>query len=462
MDFRIDRWSKDKSIKSRSQKEDILSRLSTMQLIFMYAFHNRLQSSYSTDEINDFNIFFNGGTHQLTTAFGEMYKVFSKLIGNPKSLLYVAGNPLFKISDSSLKLNYFHIFNPEKLVCVVVQEISQQLPRKFIEKKEFYDIFKYSGRFYNDHEEIPIKNIEKALSWKKTIKKPFGKKTTKKYSRLASLLTPEFFDHLIGDIIGYYFLYLKNKRLYEYWCWGYFSSTSMNYFINNNKKKISQKWFENFLLRQLLVLSYAEGKFHLDTYKLELSIELEQCFDLYGENVKGFLKKVIFTNKELDMWLQDIVGFTDELFKETFGTTVDDYFSIAKVRIDTIVNKMDSGKPIFYQSYFDDLDTNNRGEINILQHTQNLLYAYLLLVKELAKNYQNPQKAIMKTSTGFKDGGILFSPSGGVYATTLELRRKLFLYRNLLHMSLWDIAVKEKSNFIKSQMNANSKEAKNQ
>ena len=113
--------------------EDFQIKIDRIVHSFFYAYYNRIHSSYLTGEIYDFNIFFDGGIHQLLTSFAGLHRTISKYFGNENNFLYVEGDPEFSTSGWALRLKFFHLFNPEKLASVIFQEVLSQAHLKFEE-----------------------------------------------------------------------------------------------------------------------------------------------------------------------------------------------------------------------------------------------------------------------------------------------------------------------------------------
>lgn len=89
---------------------------------FERAYRNRFYNSYRMGDVTDFNLDFKGGIQQLLTSFDAAYKAICSLLGRPESFVYVAGSPGVYSTRYEVRLNYYHVFQPEIFGCIANHE----------------------------------------------------------------------------------------------------------------------------------------------------------------------------------------------------------------------------------------------------------------------------------------------------------------------------------------------------
>lgn len=406
---------------------------------YMYAFHNRFHSSYITEDMDEFSVFFDGGIHQLITAFGGLYKVITEKFGNPQSLIYLEGDPIFSTSNWALRVNYFHVFHPEKLFAVILQEVGQQTPGRF---EPDCPLFHYHS--FSKGKNAASKNIEnEIIEALPILNEP-------DYAFLKELITPAFFEHLFADMLGYNLMYLRDFDLYEYWCWGYFCSTPINYYKNQNKYLVREIQFNRFLLRQLVTL-YFYDKEKFESYSLSFSSYVD---DEYAKKSKIFKKFIVkFLSVES---VQDMLSGWDDFIEDEFNTifspdlTIDKYrkSETFNERIECIYKNLDVGSVVEIGENEDDF-----------VFIQGLIYAYLTKIKETSCTPQESNHVLFREGEPIGEKfepkinpsdtvKVLFDPIGGVFIKDAKTRRLIYKYRSVAHMSLWDISVKNRNKYI--------------
>lgn len=197
---------------------DISELLDNMVDQFEKAHKNRFQQSYVMSEITDFNIEFNGGIHQLISAFDGAYKAIAEPLEDDNiSFAYVTGFSSVNSQRTSVRLNYFHLFQPETFVAVATHEASN---------------------FMLQRTDLPHNEQFRKL---------------KQYSQYRDQLGTDFesmASYFLVDTITYYYAYNQDSDLYYYWHWNYFMQGSTNY---RKDGQINEENFQVYLTRMILL-----------------------------------------------------------------------------------------------------------------------------------------------------------------------------------------------------------------
>ena len=113
------------SLQKTSSVAEITDDLNNISSIFETSYKNRFGQSYIMNEITDYNIDFNGGIQQLLQAYDSAYKSLTSILGEKgigRSIAYVAGYSNIESDQLSVRLNYFHLYQPEFFAAAAAHE----------------------------------------------------------------------------------------------------------------------------------------------------------------------------------------------------------------------------------------------------------------------------------------------------------------------------------------------------
>ena len=192
--------------------------------LFEFGYKNRFGQSYIMSEITDYDIEFNGGIQQLITAYDGAYKSLANLLDEDeygKSIVYAAGYPSIRSHILGVRVNYYHLYQPEFFAAAAVHEAANfYQERRFLRPEDF----KFSRGFDDEPEmyqgESPSFEERSALRYFTT------------------------------DLASYYLAYLQDFNLYFYWHWCTFFQEAYAY---NRDGTVNRDQFNRFFARMYLI-----------------------------------------------------------------------------------------------------------------------------------------------------------------------------------------------------------------
>ena len=404
----------------------IIKKLNSFCESFISAYQNRFHNSYRMGDITDFNVEFKGGIHQLVTSFNSAYLAISSKVGNESSYAYVSGNPGVNSEEYAIRLNYFHIYQPEIFLSTVTHEAANYI----LENKNLLGA-----------------EIEEAINTVKTI---YSQEMNAPDNFLIEYFDKEFLRYQLIDSLALYLTYNRDESLFSYWYWGYFLQLPSSY---KGIRTIDEDEFVGFLLRMFSILfinqkDYSEGR--LPEFKLR---NLKPLWDYWHPVAQKFIDK-LFATPEVEPVINRIRKHVKRLYTDSFQnlSVNPDASGAEKIRaIEEGIRK--KAKEFQHKIKDKEICLYKEKELDKFQFTQILAYAYLDLIhKDFGKGFSDLPRSnlgsVKRISSKYAD--ILFDPAGGIFTHDPEVRRKYLLYRSVLTMSLWDMGMKEKKGqFIK-------------
>jgi len=431
-------------ISNEERLSNIHSKLDKVLHSFNYAYNNRIHNSYITGELYELNVFFNGGIQQLVSSISGIHRIISKYLGNENNFVFVEGDPGFSTSGWALRLDYFHLFIPEKLAAVLFQEVLHQAHQKYA--KQYPSIFMFHGQVH------PNGNERVNLFLAQNIK---SKKEIVKYKEYLSYISSDLFEHFFSDIIAFKIFYMNNFDLFKYWSLGYYFTNSYIYKVEELEFIIKRNYLIPILIRQLIVAKYCSPISYND-YSLGLTKE----FDGVMVEDLGLIKELIdkfLCNGDIDTWFKRVLKFSDVLSKMMYNEKIDDYIKSSEPEIQNFIKLLSSGKVISF-----DIDKLEQLPNFDIIHVQRLLFSYISLVKKLACSDGKESLLFRKFVKDRKSDNcnykikpdmakILFDTNGGIFISDYNLRREILRIRTTFSYSIWDFSQKMKGNYIKYQ-----------
>lgn len=423
--------------------------LEVFTAVFEQAYRNRFHQSYRMNELTDFTIEYKGGIHQLVTCFDSAFKAICSQLGNPHSFAYISGDSCVFTTSSCVRLNYFHIFQPEIFVAVAIHEAANFLPfdrldptdEKFKELREIFSESKTDrsekynlkkGKLFwekeDENKDIPLqkKEITELLDLEKELK---------------DFLTFKYFRYVLVDLISFYFTYNQDVQLFSYWYWNVFMQTPDSF---ESLNQVDEDQFIGFLLRYLTVLKLSERQHEVDL-SLPPNRKIEKYWKKWAEASLKLLDKLFKVPDVLGKF-NSMIDLLHELFENVFKDIKDTPDVVEKIkkarkRVLTLSGKilksLEDGKVFPFDI----------GDLDSFQFTQAVFYAYLRLIKGeggkknsilIRDNEGNPR------IDPENDSAILFDSSGGIFTHDPLTRRQYYKFRAALTMTLWDMGMREK------------------
>ncbi len=402
-----------------------------------YSYNNRILGSYANGDQYDNYMFLTIGSHALVSAFDSLYKCISRILGNPWSFTYAEGDHEFTTSDYALRINYFHMFNPELLSAVVFQEVCNQCRSKFIDSHPNLFHFHRERDWENSSEKIDPYLHAQGLNSVALINE---------YREILELMRNELFEHIFADIVGYTLFYQGDSKLYLYWSWGFFSTDPKHYHLTTTgQSEIRSDRFLDYLLRQLIVLKLVDPDYY-ESYQIGFDSSMNDLEEQFVSKTKYFIDN-FFNKGDLKDWLLLVKRFGKEQFKTIYANVNKEIPATDAMRQSFL-----NGEVVIFNSRYNACES--------FVFTRNLLYSYLDSVFEVSS--PDVRKNILERNQyGNLDhrnySKLLFDPLGGTYIIDAGLRRELYKMRSSFHMSLVDMSLKDKGKCIQEYINQNPK-----
>jgi len=489
------------SVKSTQYRQDqkwtvlkITEYLNSFIKEFSVANQNRFGQTYVMDDISDYNIFFSGGIQQLLVAYDNCYKTLTHYFGDKEKISFttVEGETDIVSSYFRVRLNYFHLFQPEMFALVAVHEAAND----------------YFDRLGSEGFNKLFKGFHKWIDYKTSIKS----------------IPDSIKEYSIKDILTFVVGFHANDDLFFYWFWGNFLQNPFYYeFCPNEKKYILnedaffERWFRYYTIAEIekkaslritgyerfneVNLIYEYWKEHADSRlafpdngeewktkefvrellgsKVSLNIEKlkEELNEAFTEEFEKLLKNLKITDLRsfftffLDYykWLNLISIFQQSIYDSSnagkasiytslwFKVTkslelhfkkiikkgeiinLQDFEKIDKSKLETIINSHNTALSLEEKSALKDLKPIKDFDQTFILIC--ILNAYLKLIKEINPSKINLLK-IDEEGNIDKEGHenlYYFNPTGGGVILGFEERRKYLKYRVSFIQTLWHL-----------------------
>ncbi len=366
---------------------DTIRRLQKLTDYFVEAHSNRYFNSHRFKELSDFRADWVGGIQQLVSAYDSAYKALCYPFGEkdkPISFAYVSGEPGVESSEQSIRLNYFHIFQPAIFLSIAGHEavnffmsdlVHAQLnfEGKFLFDDESYDHTK--SPIFADYRHIDLKKLVVFLTaidyelpphvrsfYKDTTVKKIVCKNSKvtktdlhgdvvglkeKFQSVhngvfCEHMRPEVWRYLIIDLISLYFNFNRDTKLFAFWHWQQ-AMQDYRFYENNEEPNINS--FMIWFLRINIVCEWADKGFMDKNPTTPLRI-IERLHDYYYPEGKKFILELLSLApiKEWFEYFEKLAkrvvlvanDLSNEGIKEEVGSNGDIEYSIDEVNQDEL------------------------------------------------------------------------------------------------------------------------------
>jgi len=406
---------------------------------FERAYRNRFYNSYRMGDITDFNLDFKGGIQQLLSSFDAAYKAICSVLGRKESFAYVAGSPGVYSTRHEVRLNYYHVFQPEIFGSIVNHEAANFYLTRF--SPIDVPAFAREGSLI-DAQLLPDQYETDGSVLRRT--ESLKKRASEEQSPLLFFVTKRLLNCVFVDLLAFYFGYNKNVDLFEHWYWGYFAQTSFAYL---RREQVNEIQFVGFMLRLLWIERISSAK-RIKPLKFG-NESLDDLWQTWRPILTRFLDW-LWADEVFQKWNREVVSHVEQKFCEIHASSDDESIPEICQRIERQAEefrrKLEDGEVCLYSKTDDK---------SAFRFTEQLIYAYLSLLTEhfgsgdiLLSRLAEGAAHIRPTSAK-----ALFDPIGGIFTHDPVTRRERFRYRSGLTMSLWDMAQKEKKEVVVRRLN---------
>ncbi len=475
--------------------QELVEKLTVIPEQFEIAYKNRFGQSYIMNEITDFNMDFNGGIQQLIAAYDSAYKSFSNFLGPNQmntTMAYVSGHPIIESDPLTVRLNYFHLFQPEFFAVAAFHEAANHF---------FARIPMENG----EGERSLVQNMVGYLS--KLIDDAEAETGALQRGMEVNSFELETIRYFLTDMITFFLAFNVDFPSFFYWHWASLIQTGILYKLDGH---LNERIFDHFMVRVLLLDEYLGINYLKGCVVPPLDIWDTKIYKAWGESLKTaqfYVKKIM---KDHDLFLNWVRNYTlgllvreldfkkknkseadqEALIKDfTYGEWAKDIllkyaYNENDIRARLITSDQPLGprqmlgltrlvymdkisadiKKTFEQGCLYNFDSIlEKKELHYVSPSfvfQCLFNAYLSLIRTLGgenchilfrDNDGEAKPSELLTYQVESNVALKFDPSGGVFITSLEARRKYYQYRILFLKSLWFLSVKFKMNLFEME-----------
>jgi len=411
---------------------------------FERGYRNRFYNSYRMGDITDFNLDFKGGIQQLLSSFDSAYKAICSVLGRKESFAYVAGSPGVYSTRHEVRLNYYHVFQPEIFGSIANHEAANFYLTRFSPAE--VPPFARAGSLI-DPELLPEPDETDGSVLRRVTS--MKEHASEHQAPLLPFINKRLLNCVFVDLLAFYFGYNRNVRLFEHWYWGYFAQNSFAYL---RREQVNEVQFVGFMLRLLWIERLSSAA------RCEPITFGNDSFDELWRKWRPLLSSFLdwlWADEEIKKWNAGVTAHVESTFLETHRQseveTIPQICERTERQAAELKEKLKRGEVCLY-SRVDDKSA--------FKFTEQIFYAYLSLLTEqfgegdilLTRNADGI--AELKTSSA----RALFDPIGGIFTHDPVTRRERFQYRAGLTMSLWDMAQKEKKALVLTRLNRASQE----
>jgi|GEM_PF-4699488 len=374
-------------IKLINSTEENITQLNSYLYHFSYALkggiENRLQCSYYTRQHADTYTLFQGGLQMQIHCFEAFMNTLLELFNLPRTqIICIDYREGVSISDNALRLNYFHIYQPEKLISTICCEIAQDLVNH-----KFYmdnDLFKFCYSS-NKTSKSGIEKFDDYLAdYLGSLTKTALTEYKKEFFPIHNKINIDFFNHVIGDLFNYKIAYDSDFKVYKFWYWLNFLLIRNAYI---NEDIFESKVFLKFIIRYQLSHKIIFSNFDETWFNLFPELNIDQS-RILNSKAKEYLKILSYSNGIND-WIENAYSqlsiIVDNLHKgsqfiEVINNLEQNPFSILKKIYE---RQALSNHKSFSPSYEGGIKTNSYADTKFLFHermdTYENIFKYLTI-----------------------------------------------------------------------------------
>ena len=438
----LDMVARDLKLEARLEEpsvghEELCRLVRKWALNFERAYRNRFHNSERMGEVTDFNFEFKGGIQQVVTAFDAAYKSLSLVLGSPWSFVSVGGDPGVESSVSEVRLNYFHVFQPEMFFAIAGKEASNwfaEVHGDWFEEEEVLQLLR-------DHLETEENERGRDLFLEEEFDRILGHPGIEEsFAEVAALtLDLPFLQTHVADLLTFHACYAGNWDLFSHWMLGAFLQVAGSYRANGVPDEYE---IARFLVRlRMIAGSMSESDFRASIDAFQDDAVSEVYSIVAGQGQFETLREAIH-GTHLGHWFLKVRAASERIAA----------FALAEPSSPQILRDVQERAQYLAGKQRDEIEKGHvprfvpEDTYSAFRFSQQTLYGYLLLLKE---KWGGKPPCLKRKKDGTPDdqtgrASLLFDPLGGVFAREAKTRRELFKYRSAVTMSLWDLGLKAK------------------
>jgi hypothetical protein len=428
---------------SNTQKCD---HIRTWVVGFERGHRNRFHNSEKMGEVTDFNLEFKGGIQQVMTAFDAAYKAISSVLGAPGGFASVGGEPGVESTRYEVRLNYFHVFQPEMFFAVAGKEAANFFVAShehIIEDKIWLQAIKSDLRAEILHRRGQwLRKIVHTVLRHRDISDAVRKEA-------KSWISVGFLQNHFSELLTLEACYAGNWDLFSYWALGVFLQTPDVY---RHDGRLDSQEVARFLFRlRMLAGRLSEDEFGASIKRFGDDDILDVYVGLEHTSQLALLRERVVKHPVLGAWFRKARWRSEAIAASALAdgqrsAMLSDLQQRARAHAEAKRDEFAEGRvPRFEPS-------DPAAPFRFCQH---VLYGYLLLLKEQWGN-KAPRLGRAgpnaSASVSSRSSSLSFDPAGGVFAHEAETRRRLFKYRSAVTMTLWDLGLKMKRDQLAQRM----------
>lgn len=433
-------------VHNESNNRQIIETLDNLCYEFEIAHKNRFHMSNKAHVVTDYNLELNGGVHQLVSGYNAIYNALTKSLyynnkanSNKKRVVFISGFPGVDGTSYRLRLNYFHIYQPEIFASIACHEA---LNHKIIDYKTLM-------RKHNNSLGIGI-DLDQEVSYTLNpneiyyFANPLANEVLNCFLDEINFIYKETMVDLMNFKIGY----LSNKPLFLYWHYFYFLQYHKTY---SSKGKIRTKRFIKTTLRICLLFEFIDSDF-LNSKIFPPFSSLNKHWAKYFKECLYLVKKYFSSENTFKFALNYHLKLSDEIIRNQTEKELDLYSKECSELSLEISKSLQEGEAIDFSQF----------SVNQFEFVISLLYGFLEFIHSENLNYNcsilRSKKGKLKKISPYQDsteGEILSDPLGGTFIRKALSKRKYFKIRGAMLET-----IKHFSNLTKKPIIANLLEEK--
>ncbi|MBX7226436.1 MAG: hypothetical protein K1X55_10425 [Chitinophagales bacterium] len=373
-----------------SQIKDLEKQFTEFINIYNDAYYIRMLNSYQYEDLNvDLNLDFNTSLQQLISSYGVLARDIGKLFWAYNNYAPIIQVDLIETKANPFSINYNinHIVCPEFIYSTLSKEIINYL--SLVDTKFSKIILKLEGILPND---------SKINSWKKS-----------NYIQ---------YDRFIIDIIRWYFPYMNDLKLFNFWFWTYNFQNSLMYETSGH---ISEKHLEKEMVRYYFYNSFIKI---LEESKSKNTSELKEFFLLNPIKLECPIPEIfVFWERHQKFVSEGVVNLITNLLLE------DGLFANIKEFVEEFFNIDDAGnKDNLEYKYLSWFYGKCNGQISLLR-----------------RNWDDGQP--INDFISYTDKKVFVDQFGGWFFTDTETLEDYFVKTNENLLAIWNYSMLNKIKF---------------
>ena len=407
---------------------------------FERAYRNRFHNSERMGEITDFNFEFKGGIQQVVTAFDAAYKSLSAVLGSPGSFVSVGADPGVDSTEYEVRLNYFHVFQPEMFFAVAGKEAANWFAMKHDPAVENVVI----GLLRNDPRHNGLRDGYVSERFNRALRSL--RLSDELLHQARFWVNARFLRTHLAEVLTYQVCYAGNWELFCHWALGCFLQMCDAY---EPDERLDVREAAKFLFRLRMVAGPLPPELFAKAVHAFGDEDMNYTYDCLAEEIEE-IRAAILDRSCLGEFFAAARHASEVMVRVALAKPgaprglVPDIQAQALSQAERTSREIAAGHvPRFQQD----------GPFAAFRFCQHVLCGYLLLLKTTWGG--KPPRLGRQNGVAIateESSSLLFDPTGGLFSHEATARRRLFKYRSAVTMSLWDMGLKTKRDQLARRM----------